>query len=125
MDALGDFLDKLKQHGGVEGNFLGLLHVLVGRRVDKADGTPVCDGLTWRALAAALKKARWKKDAVRELGLNPRQLPPRHRERFWYAAISRAQLDSAAATGAGNRLAETLRSAGYVVGPAPGQPPPT
>src|SRR3954469_20244943 len=83
MDGAQTFLDELRQHGLVEGNVLGLLHVLIGRRVTRADGTLVSPGLTWRALADLLKSLRWNKDAVRELGLDPAALPPRDRQRFW------------------------------------------
>jgi hypothetical protein len=104
----------------VEGNFLGLLHVLIGRRVTRADGTPVSPGLTWRALADLLKSLRWNKDAVRELGLDPADLPPRDRQRFWYTAIAQAHVDSPEAVAAGDRLAALVLPLGYVVSPAPG-----
>jgi hypothetical protein len=110
-----EFLDDLKQHGHAQGNFLGLLNVLIGRRIEKADGTVLSVGLTWRQTADWLKKLRWDKDTVRELGLDPATLPPRDRERFWYSAIARARVDSPEATAAGNRLATALKSAGYVV----------
>ena len=110
-----EFLDDLKQHGHAQGNFLGLLNVLIGRRIEKADGTILSVGLTWRQTADWLKKVRWEKDAVRELGLDPAALPPRDRERFWYSAIARARVDSPEATAAGDRLATAIKSAGYVV----------
>ena len=56
-----------------------------------------------------------------ELGLDPSKLPPRDREKYWYTAIAQAQVDSDAATAAGNRLAEKLQEVGYVVGPPPGR----
>jgi hypothetical protein len=120
MDPLREFLNHLKEHGHAQGMFLGLLHVLIGRRVEKADGTPVSAGLTWRELAALLKKVRWDREAVRDLGLDPARLPPRDRQRFWYTAIAQAGLDSDRAVESGNRLAEALHPVGYVVGPAPG-----
>ena len=119
MDRVREFLDDLKQHGIGQGHFLGLLNVLIGRRLSRADGTLLSNGLTWRDVAALLKKVRWDRDAVRELGQDPADLPPRDRERFWYVAIVRAQVDSAKATEAGDRLAEQLRAAGYVIGPPP------
>ena len=60
--------------------------------------------------------------AVREIDLNPADLPPRDRQRFWYAAIAHAQVDSPAAIEAGNRFAAKLASLGYVVSPPPGGP---
>jgi hypothetical protein len=119
MDRLREFLTMLKEQGQAQGNFLGLLHVLIGRRLVAADGTVVSAGATWREVAALLKRVRWDREAVRELGLDPRALPPRDRQRYWYQAIAQAGVDSAAASQAGNRLAETLRAAGYQVGPAP------
>ncbi|SRR6266849_2649766 len=119
MDGLREFLSDLKRHGYAQGNFLGLLNVLVGRRVQTGAGALVSAGLTWRAAAEFLKRVRWDRDAVRELGLDPTSLPPRDRLRFWYLAISRAKIDSPQAIQAGDRLAEILRAAGYTVGPAP------
>src|SRR5947209_1297638 len=94
MDRVREFLDDLKQHGYGQDHLLGLLNVLIGRRISRADGTVLATGLTWREVAALLKKARWDRDAVRELGQDPAALPPRDRERFWYVAIARAQVDS-------------------------------
>lgn len=119
MDGLRDLLTDFKQQGHAQGNFLGLLHVLIGRRVELADGTLVSNGTAWRELAVLLKKVRWEKEAVRELGLDPATLPPRDRQRYWYAAITQAQVDSVKAIQAGDRLAETMRKLGYHVGPAP------
>ena len=76
-------------------------------------------GVTWRSLAALLKKLRWDKEVVRELGLDPKQLPPRDRERYWYMAIGLARIDSEAAMKAGDLFSEQLQAAGYSVGPPP------
>ncbi len=121
MDALHALLDEVRKKGLVKGRLFGLLNVLIGRKVSKADSV-VCNGLTWRELAAILKKARWDRDGVREFGLDPDHLPPRDRQQFWYSAIARAGVDSAAATAAGDELAAALEKLGYEVGPAPGQP---
>jgi len=123
MDVLRVFLADLKRHGYARGNFLGMLNVLVGRQIRAADGRIVSNGLTWRVLADLLRKAHWDREAVQELGLDPAVLPPRNRQRFWFAAIAQAGVDSARATEAGNRLAEILCSTGYAVSPAPGKPP--
>jgi hypothetical protein len=121
MDQLREFLATVEARGAAHGNFRGLLHVLIGRRITRADGTPVSAGQTWREAAALLKRARWPREAVKELGLDPAELAPRDRERYWYMAIARAGIDSAAVVAAGDRLAEDLRPLGYVVGPPPGQ----
>jgi hypothetical protein len=123
MDGVQSFLDELRRQGLVEGHFLGLIHVLIGRRITRTDGSLVSPGLTWRQLADILKSLRWAKEAVREIGLNPADLPPRDRQRFWYTAISQAKVDSAAATAAGDRLAAAVKPLGYVVSAAPGKAP--
>jgi hypothetical protein len=120
MDALREFLEDLKQQGLAQGHFLGLLNVLIGRPITRTDGSVVARGLTWRELAIWLKKVRWNKESVRELGLEPENLPPRDRQQYWYTAISRANVGSDKAKTAGDRLAEILAEKGYVIGPAPG-----
>ena len=120
MDALRQFLKEVHEHGHARGQFLGLLNILIGRRITRVDGTVISQGLTWRELASWLKKIRWEKEAVTELGLEPNQLPPRDRLRYWYTAITRARVDAPEATEAGDRLAEVLAQHGYVVGTAPG-----
>jgi hypothetical protein len=120
MDRLREFLDALKKHALAQGNFLGLLNVLVGRRIHLPDGTLLTAGLTWRELAALLKRVRWDKDAVREFGLDPAALPPRDRLKYWYTAIAQSGLDSAKASQAGDEFARKLEEQGYRVGSAPG-----
>jgi hypothetical protein len=121
MDALREFLEDLKRQGLAQGHFLGLLNLLIGRKITTEDGTTICQGLTWRSLAAWLKKVRWNKQSVRELGLDPEALPPRDRQHYWYTAIARAGIDSAKANEAGDRLAEVLAGKGYRIGPRPGE----
>lgn len=120
MDQLLELLKALHQQGTATGRFRGLLHLLVGRRITRADGADVSSGMTWREAAALLKKARWNREAVHELGLDLASLPPRDREKFWYAAISRAGLGTRAALADAEALMEPLRALGYAVGPGPG-----
>jgi hypothetical protein len=115
MDAQRQFLEDMKRHGLHQGHTLGLFHLLIGRRIEKADGVRVSGGLTWRELSALLKQARWPKDAVRELGLEPANLPPRDRQQFWYLAISLAKVDSEEAKRSGERVAAMLEPLGYIV----------
>src|SRR5262245_3074407 len=115
MDALRAFLLDLKRRGLDQGHWLGLVNLLIGRRIETAEGQLVSAGLTWRELAALLKTARWNKNAVREVELDPKELPPRNRQQYWFTAIARAQVDSPQAKAAGDRLAEELRAAGYVI----------
>lgn len=119
MGGLYDFLTDLKQRGQAPGEFLGLLNILIGRRVQKDDGSTISEGLTWRELSVLLKKVRWDKEAARDLGLDLARLPLRDRQRYWYAVIAQAGVDSSEASAAGDRLAETLRLSGYRVGVAP------
>src|SRR5215210_3682951 len=119
MDALSTLLEELKQGEQTQGNFLGFLNVLVGRRISGKGGVVISKGLSWRELSVWLKKVRWDPDQVKELGLDSDDLPPRDRQRYWYSAITRARLDSAEASKAGDQFAELLRGLGYDVGPAP------
>src|SRR5258708_5374014 len=83
MDALGTLLAELKKSGRPEGNFLGFLHVLIGRSLTRLDDKfVVSKGMTWRDLAGWLKKVRWDPEAVREQSLEPDSLPPRDRQRY-------------------------------------------
>src|SRR5487761_1597884 len=82
MDSLRELLEAVREQDVAPGRFRGLLHILVGRRITRADGTPVASGMTWRDVAALLKRLRWDRDAVRELGIDPAELAPRDRERF-------------------------------------------
>ncbi|HKI38255.1 MAG TPA: hypothetical protein VKA46_40750 [Gemmataceae bacterium] len=120
MDRLRQFLDDVKRRGLAPGNFLGLLNVLIGRRLALEDGTAISAGLSYREVAALLKRVRWEREASAELGVEPSSLAPRDRERYWYQAIVQAHVDSPRATAAGDAVAEQLRAAGYGVGPAPG-----
>jgi hypothetical protein len=120
MDALSEFLNDQHRKGIAPGIFLGLLHILVGRRLESPDGTLLSNGLTWRELAALLKKVHWPRESVQELGLKEDDLPPRDRVRYWYSAIARARLDSDKARQEGDRVAALLRDKKYRVGPAPG-----
>ena len=120
MDALSALFDELKKGGQTQGSFLGFLHVLIGRKITRlSDGAVLSKGISWRDMAAWLKKTRWDPEAVRELGLEPDQLPPRDRQRYWYSAIAHAKVDAAAATKAGDRFADVLKTLGYEVGPVP------
>ena len=119
MDRLSQFLIDLRKAACTPGHFRGLLHILIGRRVEAADGTLISAGQTWRAAAALLKKHRFDKKLALELGLKLGDLPPRQRERFWYVVISHGEIGSEAARTQGDHLAETAKAWGYVIGPAP------
>ena len=68
MDALQEFLDDLKRHGLDQGHLLGLFNVLIGRRVARADGTVVSNGLTWRELSEAVYRLA---EGLASIGIGP------------------------------------------------------
>jgi hypothetical protein len=119
MDGLRELLTELKDRRLTQGNLLGLLNVFIGRRIEAPNGEVLSAGLNWREMAELLKRVRWEKSAVRELGIEPSTLPPRDRTRYWYQAVLRARLHSEEAAAAGNRLATALESLGYRVGSSP------
>jgi hypothetical protein len=120
MEGLREFLEKVRQSHLVQGHFRALLHVAIGRRIARADGTLLSTGATWRQLADLLRVIRWDKDLVRELGLTPDDLPPRDRQRYWYTAIVAARVDAPEARALGDAYAKLVARLGFVVGPAPG-----
>lgn len=121
MEATHEFLETLRERGLVQGRLRGVFHVLIGRRVTRADGTLVSTGVTWRELAAALKNLRWDKELVREVGVDPDTVAPRDRQRLWYAAIAAAAVDGEAARKEAEALILRLGDVGYqVVAPPKG-----
>jgi hypothetical protein len=119
MDQLRDFLEAVKDSGMAGGHFRGLLFVLIGQTIRAEDGTVISAGMSWRAAAALLKLVRWDRLAVQDLGLDPATLAPRDREKYWYTAISRANLGSAEAKASGEALARAVAALGYTVGTPP------
>jgi hypothetical protein len=119
MEPLPIFFDHFKKKNLTKGHFLGFINVLIGRRIFHPNGALISSGIGWRELANWLKKTRWDPEAARELGQDPELLPPRDRQRFWFIAISRADIASVAATQAGDRFVEVLRGLGYEVGSPP------
>jgi hypothetical protein len=120
MDTVRDFLSEMLQKGRAKGHFLGLLNILIGRRITRADGTVLSTGVTWRALANLLKQCHFDAELVRELSLVPDTIGQRDRQRFWYAVIANANVASEEATRQGDKLAAILAKDGYVIGQAPG-----
>ena len=120
MDGLREFLEAVRQNQLVRGHFRALLNVVIGRRISRADGTVLSTGATWRELSDLLRVIRWDKELVREVGLNPDDLPPRNRQRYWYAAILAAKVDTPEAREAGDAYARQVAKLGFVIGPGPG-----
>ena len=119
MDRLSHFLLDIRRNVLAPGQFRGLLNVLIGRQIKAADGTVISTGQTWRTAAALLKKHRFDKKLAMELGIDCKVLPPRQRERYWYAAIGRGDINSEAARAQGDQIAAAAKSLGYTIGPAP------
>jgi hypothetical protein len=119
MDGIRELLSAARDNGLVAGSFRGFLHIAIGRKITRPDGSTVSTGLTWRALAQELKNARFDQELVRELGADPDTLSPRDRERFWYSAIAMARVDSPEAVAAGDQLVPRLKNLGFIVGPPP------
>jgi hypothetical protein len=113
MDRLRDLLVDLKRNQYGQGNFLGLLNVLIGCNIQTSSGDVVSTGVTWRLLAEQLKKVRWTKEAANELGLELGSFAPRDRQRFWYQVIAHAGVDSPKARAAGQLMVEKLKQMGY------------
>lgn len=122
MDGIRELLSAVRDAGVLTGNFRGLLHIAIGRKVTRPDGSPITSGVTWRTLATELKAMRFDQELVREYGADPDALTARDRERFWYAAIAVSKVDSAEAIAEADRLVPKLKALGFVVGPSPGSP---
>jgi hypothetical protein len=120
MDGIRDLLEAARTNGLVAGRFRGLLHIAIGRTVTKPDGTKLSSGLTWREVAALLKALRFDPELGRELGADPDTLSPRDRERYWYAVIGLARVDSGEAVAEAEKLVGSLKDLGFVVAAPPG-----
>jgi hypothetical protein len=125
MDGIRELLSAVRDAGLVTSNFRALLHIAIGRKVTRPDGSVVSTGVTWRALASELKTLRFDPDLVKEYGADPVALTARDRERFWYSAITAARVDSPGAVAEADALAPKLKNLGFVVGPPPGGHAPT
>jgi hypothetical protein len=119
MDQIRELLSAARDAGLTAGNFRGLLHIAIGRKVTRPDGTTVSTGVTWRALAGELKALRFDTELVREFGADPEVLAARDRERFWYSAIALAHVDSSEAVADAEKLIPKLKTLGYLVGLGP------
>jgi hypothetical protein len=125
MDGIRELLSAARDNGLAAGHFLGLLHIAIGRKITRPDGSVVSTGFTWRIVAQELKNLRFDQELVREFGVDPDSLTSRDRERFWYSAISLAHVDSPEAVALGDQLAPKLKNLGFVVGPPPAHLGPT
>lgn len=121
MDALTEFLDLVRSNRLARGRFRGFLHVLIGRRILNSRGDVVSAGMSFRDVAALLKKLRWEPEEVQELKVDAESLPPRDRQRFWFMAICQAGVDSEAARDEAVDFARAIQVEGYQIVPTLGQ----
>jgi hypothetical protein len=119
MDGLTDLVMKLEVSGQFAKHLAGVVHLLIGRRISHQDGSVISTGLTWRELAALLANQKLDIELVRQLGIEPEELSPRERPRFWYSAIAIARPDGPAARADAEPVIAVLKPMGYIVGPAP------
>jgi|SRR5438105_2564837 len=120
MEGLREFLERVRQGHFVRGHMRALLHIAIGRRIARTDGAILSTGVTWRELAELLRVIRWDKELVCELGLNPEELPPRDRQRYWYAAIMAAHVNTPEVREQADRYIKLIEPLGFVISPAPG-----
>ena len=116
-------LQLARDHRLIGGHLRGLFHIAIGRTLTAPDGTILSMGMSWRDLSQLLKAMKFDREHVRELGADPDLLSPKDRERFWYAAIALAKVDSAEARGEAEELIGSLAKLGIRVGPGPGGVP--
>ncbi|QEL19514.1 hypothetical protein [Limnoglobus roseus] len=119
MDEIRILLELIDDNHLAKNHLPGVFHILIGRRISKADGTVISTGLTWRQLAGVLKVAKFDKKLVNELGTDPDDLAPRDREKMWYLAIGLARVDSVNAIQQADQLVPLLKQHGYIIGPSP------
>lgn len=115
MDGAREFLEAVRQNQFYLGNLRAVMHIVIGRKISRVDGTVLSAGITWRQLAELFRLMRWDREGVRELGIDPDALPPRDRQRFWYTAITMTGVDSMIAREEAERLIPNLRKIGYLV----------
>src|SRR5262245_4953477 len=77
MDGLMPFLEMVRDRGLADERLRGLLHICIGRRITKSDGTLISSGVTWRELSVLLKDAKFDKDLAAQVGADPNALSPR------------------------------------------------
>lgn len=115
MDAIRSLLARVRSPGFPTELFPGLLHLLIGKTLIDQDGKVASKGFTWRECASLLKTARIDPELARTLGLNPEDLPPRDREKFWYVALTRFPVGCEKAQKSATALVPWLAKAGLKV----------
>jgi hypothetical protein len=123
MSGTTQLLNLLVEHQLAKGLLRGALHIAIGRTVVRtADDTVLCNGVSWRDLAVLLKDSKFDRTLGKEVGADPDTLHPKEREKFWYAVIGLAKVDSTAARDEADKLAKKLAAHGLGVLPPGGVP---
>lgn len=115
MDAIRSMLARVRSPGFPAEHFPGLLYLLIGKTLVTSDGKVASKGFTWRECASLLKTARIDPELARTLGINPDDLPPRDREKFWYVALTRFPVGSDKAQHSATALVPWLADSGLTV----------
>ena len=108
-------LELIRDRKLASGRLRGVFHLVIARKLTRTDGTLLSTGVTWRELSQLLKSLKFDRELVKELGTDPDLLAPKDREKFWYAAISLAKVDSPQARREAEELLELLNPLGIVV----------
>jgi hypothetical protein len=123
MSGTLQLLNLLVEHQLAKGLLRGVLHICIGRTVVRTtDDAVLCTGVSWRELAALLKDSKFDRTLAVEVGADPETLHPKEREKFWYAVIGLAKVDSTAARDEADKLAKKLAAHGLGVLPPGGVP---
>ena len=127
MDGPRPVLEVVRDRKLAIGRLRGFFHLLIGRTLSRDDGTVLSTGVSWRELSHWLKLLKFDRELVRELDADPDTLSPKDREKFWYAAIAMAKVDSPRARLEADELAGLLVPLGFWAGASPsaGKPKPT
>lgn len=115
-------LELIRDRKLASGRLRGVFHLVIARKLARTDGTLLSTGVTWRELSQLLKSLKFDRELVKELGTDPDLLAPKDREKFWYAAISLAKVDSPQARREAEDLIEQLKPLGIVAVSAPSVP---
>jgi hypothetical protein len=107
-------LELIRDRKLASGRLRGVFHLVIARKLTRTDGTLLSAGVTWRELSQLLKSLKFERELVKELGTDPDLLAPKDREKFWYAAISLAKVDSPQARREAEELIEFLKPLGIV-----------
>ncbi len=118
MDGPRPVLELVRDRNLAVGRLRGFFHLLIGRTLSR-DGTVLSTGASWRELAHWLKLLKFDRELVRELEADPDTLSPKDREKFWYAAIAMAKVDSPQARREADELAGLLVPLGFIVSGLP------